>query len=137
MEQLGIQMLMPEHHLYESKRKVWNAAIDRYPRAIAVCQSEEDVIAAMKFAAAEGLSVSIRGGGHHVAGTAVCDDGLMIDLSDMRSVEVDAERRIAYVQAGATLGDMDLATQKYNLATPTGTVSKTGIAGLALNGGLG
>lgn len=136
-DKLGNRFLMPQDVLYEEKRKVWNAAINRYPSAIAVCGSEEDVVSAVRLAAERGLAVSIRGGGHHVAGTAVCDDGLMIDLSEMRQVKVDEIRRIAFVQGGATLADIDLETQKYGLATPLGTVSKTGVAGLALNGGLG
>lgn len=136
-EKMKHRLYLPGEEMYENKRKVWNAAIDRYPQAIAGCHDEEDVVAAVRYAAGKGLSVSIRGGGHHVAGTAICDGGLMIDLSAMRRVEVDEQRRVAFVQGGATLGDVDRESQKYGLATPTGTVSKTGIAGLALNGGIG
>lgn len=89
------------------------------------------------FAIDQGLPISIKGGGHHTAGTAVCDDGVMIDLSNMQKVIVNPERKIAVVQGGAKLGDIDKETQKYGFATPTGTVSETGVAGLALGGGLG
>lgn len=94
-------------------------------------------MAAVQFAKANQLSISIRGGGHHVGGFAVCEGGLMIDLSQMRKVTVDETRQVAIVEGGATLGDIDLETQKYGLAVPTGTVSETGVAGLALNGGIG
>ncbi|GAA0321582.1 FAD-binding oxidoreductase [Bacillus carboniphilus] len=136
-EKVGSRLILPGEESYDEKRKVWNGAIDRRPAAIIVCQSEEDVVAAVKFANEQGLHISIRGGGHHVAGTAVCDDGLMIDLSQMRAVTVNEELKVAYVEGGATLGDIDEETQKYGLATPTGTVSETGVAGLALSGGLG
>ncbi|GAA0488174.1 FAD-binding oxidoreductase [Salinibacillus aidingensis] len=131
------RLLLPEHHEYNERRKVFNGGIERYPKAIAVCLTEEDVRAAVTFARTEILTISVRGGGHHVAGTAVCDHGLMIDLSEMRNVDVDTDRKIAYVEGGAILRDIDMETQKYGLATPTGTVSQTGIGGLALGGGLG
>ncbi|WP_078410090.1 FAD-binding oxidoreductase [Priestia abyssalis] len=134
---VGSRLIRPNDELYDEKRKVWNAAIDRKPAAIVVCESEDDVMAAVQFAKEHQLSISVRAGGHHVAGLAVCDDGLMIDLSQMRKVTVDKERRVALVEGGAILGDIDLETQKYGLATPTGTVSETGVAGLALNGGIG
>jgi FAD/FMN-containing dehydrogenase len=112
-------------------------AIDKHPAAILVCKTSSDVVAAVRFAKDRDIPVSIRGGGHHVAGTAVCDKGLMIDLSDMCKVSVDTVKRVAVVEPGATLGDVDAETQKYGLVTPTGTVSETGVAGLALCGGLG
>jgi FAD/FMN-containing dehydrogenase len=130
-------LILPEEEGYNERRKVWNTAIDKHPVAILVCKTPLDVVAAVRFAKERDIPVSIRGGGHHVAGTAVCNKGLMIDLSDMRKVSVDTVRRIAVVEAGATLGDVDAETQKYGLATPTGTVSETGVAGLALCGGLG
>ncbi|MRG86329.1 FAD-binding oxidoreductase [Salinibacillus xinjiangensis] len=136
-ERLGSKVVVPQDELYEEKRKVWNGAINRYPNAIVLCQSEADVVAAVQYANEQAMSIAIKGGGHHVAGTGVCDDGLMIDLSEMRKVKVDEKRKVAIVQGGATLGDVDKETQKYGLATPTGTVSETGIAGLALGGGLG
>ncbi|WP_423798292.1 FAD-binding oxidoreductase [Neobacillus sp. SAB-20_R2A] len=135
--QIGSRLLLPGNERYEETRKVWNTAVDKQPAAIVVCESEEDVSAGVKFAKENHLSISIRGGGHHVGGFAVCDGGLMIDLSQMRSVVVDESRQVALVEGGATLGDIDLETQKYGLAVPTGTVSETGVAGLALNGGLG
>lgn len=131
------QVILPKNEQYDEIRKVWNGAIDKHPKAIAVCESESDVVAAVEYAIENDLLLSIRGGGHHLAGTAVCDDGLMIDLSHMKKVEVDQERKVAIVQGGATLGDIDKETQKYGLATPTGTVSETGVAGLALGGGMG
>lgn len=130
-------LILPGEQGYDERRKVWNMAFDKYPAAILVCKTSTDVVAAVQFAKEKDIPVSIRGGGHHVAGTAVCDKGIMIDLSDMRKVTVDTVRRIAVVEPGATLGDVDAQTQKYGLATPTGTVSETGIAGLALCGGLG
>lgn len=136
-EKLSGSVLLSEDESYELRRKLWNAAIDRKPAAIAVCRSEEDVAAAVRFAAERRLAVSVRGGGHHVGGMAVGDDALMLDLSGMRGVKVDPERRVAFVEAGATLGDVDRETQNHGLAVPTGTVSRTGIAGLTLNGGLG
>ncbi|MFJ8244325.1 FAD-binding oxidoreductase [Peribacillus asahii] len=134
---VGSRLIRPNDARYDEVRKVWNAVIDRKPAAIVVCESEDDVIAAVQFAKENELSISIRGGGHHVAGLAVCDEGVMIDLSHMRKVTVDEKRQVAVVEGGATLGDIDLETQKYGLAVPTGTVSETGVAGLALNGGIG
>ncbi|WP_421380698.1 FAD-binding oxidoreductase [Bacillus salacetis] len=136
-KKVGSRLILPHQDKYDETRKVWNGAIDRKPGAIVVCESAEDVMAAVKFANENGLSISIRGGGHHVAGTAVCDDGVMIDLSQMRKVTVNEDNKIAYVQGGALLQDIDKETQKYGLAVPTGTVSETGVAGLALSGGLG
>ncbi|MFD2044830.1 FAD-binding oxidoreductase [Ornithinibacillus salinisoli] len=131
------QIILPDHELYEVKRKVWNGAVDRRPAVIFECKSEADVVSAVKYANDQNLTISIRGGGHHVAGTAVCDNGVMIDLSNMKEVHVEEYRRVAIVEGGATLADIDCETQKYGLATPTGTVSKTGVAGLALGGGFG
>jgi FAD/FMN-containing dehydrogenase len=123
--------------LYDEKRKVWNATIDRQPGAIIVCESEEDVVKAVQFANEKGLHMTARAGGHHVGGFGTCDEGIMIDLSQMKKVTVDQERQVALVEGGAKLGDIDTETQKFGLATPTGTVSETGVAGLALSGGLG
>ncbi|RLQ94889.1 FAD-binding oxidoreductase [Falsibacillus albus] len=131
------RVILPGQVQYDETRKVWNGAVDRKPGMIVVCELAEDVAAAVKYARERQLSVSIRGGGHHLAGTAVCDDGVMIDLSKMRKVNVEPERKVAHVQGGALLSDIDRETQKFGLAVPTGTVSETGVAGLALNGGLG
>lgn len=130
-------VLVPGDAGYDEARQVWNAMIDRRPVLIARCMSSEDVIQAVKFARKHNLLVSIRGGGHNIAGNAVCDDGLMIDLSLMKGVKVDPEDRRATVEPGCTLGDLDAATQAYGLATPLGINSTTGVAGLTLGGGFG
>ncbi|WP_282604222.1 FAD-binding oxidoreductase [Pelagibius sp. Alg239-R121] len=131
------QLLLPEDQGYDTARQVWNAMIDRRPAAILHCVCADDVVVAVKTAVAYGLAVSVRGGGHNVAGTAVSDGGLMIDLSSLRSVQVDAKRQRAWVEGGATLRDLDAATQAQGLATPGGVVSSTGVAGLTLGGGFG
>jgi FAD/FMN-containing dehydrogenase len=136
-ETLSGAVLDPAHPAYEEARKVWNGTIDRRPALIAQCQSEEDVIAAVKFAKQHDVLVAVRGGGHGVAGYAVCDDGLVIDLSPMRDVEVDVDARLVRVQAGARWADVDRTAQTYGLATPGGEVSVTGVAGLTLGGGMG
>ena len=122
---------------YDSARAVWNGAIDRRPRLIARCIGSADVVAAVRFARDHDLEIAIRGGGHNVAGTAVCDDGIVIDLSAMRAVRVDPANRRAWVQGGALWGDVDHETQAHGLATTGGIVSHTGVAGLTLGGGVG
>ena len=122
---------------YEEAREIWNAMIDRRPALIARCTNTDDVKQAVAIARKHRLLVSVRGGGHNIAGSAVCDGGLMIDLSLMNSVRVDADARRASVGPGATLGDFDGETQKAGLATPLGINSTTGIAGLTLGGGFG
>ncbi|SIS04538.1 FAD-binding oxidoreductase [Natronorubrum thiooxidans] len=122
---------------YDDARAVWNGMIDAYPKLIARCRGTADVIRAVEFACENDLRVAVRGGGHNVAGTAVCDDGLVIDLSEMRGVWVDPEERTAWIQGGATWADVDHETQAFGLATPGGVVSKTGVAGLTLGGGIG
>ena len=122
---------------YDNARAVWNGAIDRRPRLIARCMGTADVVAAVRFARDHDLEIAIRGGGHNVAGTAVCDDGIVIDLSAMRAVRVDPKGRRAWVQGGALWGDVDHETQVHGLATTGGIVSHTGVAGLTLGGGLG
>jgi FAD/FMN-containing dehydrogenase len=131
------QRITPGHAEYDTARAVWNGAIDRYPRLIARCTGTADVIAAVRFARKHNLAIAIRGGGHNVAGTAVCDDGIVIDLSPMRAVEVDPDRGTARVQGGALWGDVDQQTQAHGLATTGGIVSHTGVAGLTLGGGIG
>lgn len=122
---------------FDHARRVWNAMIDRKPGVIARCRGTADVMRAVRFAAANGLGVAVRGGGHNVAGHAVCDSNLMIDLSEMRAVHVDPVRRTAIVEGGATWADVDRETQAFGLATPGGLISETGVAGLTLSGGFG
>jgi hypothetical protein len=122
---------------YNNARAVWNGAIDRRPRLIARCIGTADVVAAVRFARDHDLEIAIRGGGHNVAGTAVCDDGIVIDLSAMRGVRIDPADRTAWVQGGALWGDVDHETQAHGLATTGGIVSHTGVAGLTLGGGVG
>jgi FAD/FMN-containing dehydrogenase len=130
-------VILPGDPTYDGVRAVWNAMIDRKPAAIVRCTSEADVVAALGFARERRLPISVRGGGHHIAGLSVCDGGLMIDLSTMRGVHVDAAARRAVVQPGALLADVDAATMAHDLATPLGINSTTGVAGLTLGGGFG
>ncbi len=122
---------------YDDARKVWNATVDRRPALIARCRSEADVQSAVRFASAHRMLVSVRGGGHHIAGNAVAEGGLMIDLSAMNAVAIDARGRTARVGPGALLADFDRAAQAHALATPLGINSTTGVAGLTLGGGFG
>jgi FAD/FMN-containing dehydrogenase len=122
---------------YDEARVIWNGLADKRPAIIARCTGAADVIDAVNFARNHGLLVAVRGGGHNVAGNAMCDDGIVIDLSGMNSVRVDPTARTARVGGGATLGDVDHETQAFGLAAPLGVVSKTGVAGLTLCGGLG
>jgi FAD/FMN-containing dehydrogenase len=130
-------LLPPSHEQYSSARLIWNGMISREPALIARCRSSNDVMLAIKLAREEGLAISVRGGGHGVAGTAVCEDGLMIDLSPMKKVEVDVTRREAVAEPGVLWGEFDRATESHGLATTGGQVSHTGIAGLTLGGGFG
>jgi FAD/FMN-containing dehydrogenase len=131
------ELLRPEDEGYDAARRVFNGMIDRRPALIARCAGAADVILGVTFAREQGLPLSVRGGGHSVAGTAVCEGGLMLDLSGLKGIRVDPARRIAQAQPGLTLGEFDRETQVYGLATTTGVVSMTGIAGLTLGGGLG
>jgi FAD/FMN-containing dehydrogenase len=131
------QLIGPEDAAYDDARAVWNGMIDRRPALIVRCAGATDVIHAVRLAREHDLVVAVRGGGHNIAGSAVCDDGLVIDLSAMRAVRVDPAGRIARVQGGATLGDLDHETAAFGLATPGGVVSTTGVAGLTLGGGFG
>jgi FAD/FMN-containing dehydrogenase len=131
------QLIWPEHPDYDRARAVFNGAIDRRPVLIARPLDAADAAAAIEFARAQDLAASIRGGGHSVAGHAVADDALMIDLRLMRDVTVDAERRLADAGGGATWNDVDPACQRHGLATPGGTFGTTGVGGLTLGGGIG
>jgi len=130
-------LLRPGEDGYDEARRIWNGAIDRRPALIARCAGADDVAAAVRFAREHDLLVSVRGGGHAVAGHAVCDDGLMIDLSLMKAVTVDPTSRTAKAAAGLLWSEFDKATQPMGLATTGGIISHTGIAGLTLGGGLG
>src|SRR5262245_59190029 len=136
-EQILGQALVPGDPGYDTARRIQNGLIDRRPAVIARCSGTADVQAAVRFARERGLEIAIRGGGHNVAGNAVCEGGLMIDLSPMRAVHVDPRGRRARVQGGATWRDYDRETQLHALASTGGTVSMTGVAGLTLGGGLG
>lgn len=122
---------------YDAARAVWNAMIDRHPAAIARCKGTADVLDVVRFARTRRIPISIRGGGHNVAGHAVADGGVMVDLSLMRAVRVDPQARRAWVEGGATWGDVDRETQAFGLAVPGGLISDTGVAGLTLSGGMG
>ena len=130
-------LLLPGGSDYETRRHVWNGAIDRRPLAIARCIDAEDAAAAVKFAARERVPMTVRGGGHNVAGLAVRDDALMLDLGAMNHVEVDAQSCVARVEGGALWRDVDAATQPHGLATTGGFVSTTGVGGYTLGGGVG
>jgi hypothetical protein len=131
------ELVRPEDDGYDATRAVFNGTIDKRPAMIVRCAGTSDVLRGVDFARTHDLLLSIRGGGHSVAGKAVCDGGLMLDLSPMKGIRVDPARRTAQAQAGLTLGEFDHETQEFGLATTLGVVSMTGIAGLTLGGGLG
>ncbi len=130
-------VIRPRGADYDDARRVFNAIIDRHPALILRCANESDVIAGVNFARERGLLVAVRGGGHNVMGYGVCDDGLVIDLSEMKRVDVEPKRRVARAQGGATWGDFDRATQAVGLAGTGGIVPSTGVGGLTLGGGFG
>jgi len=130
-------VILPDDPRYDEARGIWNAMIDKHPGAIARCSGCADVMHAVSVARDQGLLVSVRSGGHNIAGNALCDDGLTIDLSSMKSVRIDPDARLAYVEPGATLGDFDHEAQAFGLATYLGINSTTGVAGLTLGGGFG
>lgn len=131
------ELLAAGHAEYDASRKVWNGMVDKRPALIARCVEASDVVACIRFARERGVPLSVRGGGHNYAGKAVCDDGLVIDLSRMKGISVDPTRRTVRAQAGLRLGEFDRETQKYGLATTLGVNTDTGIAGLTLGGGYG
>ncbi len=130
-------LILPSDDAYDEARSIWNAMIDRRPQLIVQCADAADVIQAVNFARENELLVAVHGAGHNIAGNAVCDDGIMISFSKMKSVQVDPGTRTASVEPGVTLGELDEATQAHALATPTGINSTTGVAGLTLGGGFG
>jgi FAD/FMN-containing dehydrogenase len=135
--QLRGPLLRPGDPGYEDSRTVWNAMIQRHPALVVRCLGVSDVIAGVRFAREQGLTLCIKGGGHNIAGLATCDGGLMLDLSLMRGVMVDPQARIARAQGGCLLGDVDRETQLHGLAATLGFVSNTGIGGLTVGGGFG
>src|SRR5213082_1176028 len=122
---------------YDVHRRIWNGSFDKHPALIIRCAGVSDVIAAVKFGRESGLPVAVRSGGHSFPGLSVADDALMIDLSPMKGVRVDPDKRTARVQAGVLLGELDRETQAFGLAVPSGIVTHTGVAGLTLGGGIG
>jgi FAD/FMN-containing dehydrogenase len=134
---LSGRVLLPGNDDYEAARRVHNGLVDRAPAVIARCRSAADVAAGVRFARAAGLDISVRGGGHNVAGRAVADDAVMIDLAEMKGIEVDPEARTVRAEGGLTWAELNAATQEHGLAVTGGVISTTGIAGLTLGGGLG
>jgi FAD/FMN-containing dehydrogenase len=131
------EVILPVNDGYDRARALWNGAHDRLPQAIVRPRGAVDVVAALGYAREHELAIGVRGGGHHVAGHACVDDGVVIDMSLMRGVWVDRERRVVHVQGGALWADVDRATQQYGLAVPGGTISSVGVAGFTLGGGIG
>jgi FAD/FMN-containing dehydrogenase len=137
LRNLNGQLIRPGDPGYDESRTVWNAMVDKRPRAIVRCADTADVIAAVRAARELDLPIGVRCGGHGIAGLAVPDDGIMIDLRDMNTVGIDPGQRRAYVAGGALLGSLDRASQRYGMATTAGNVSHTGVGGLTLGGGMG
>jgi FAD/FMN-containing dehydrogenase len=136
-ESFAGEIVLPEDPGYDGARAVWNGMADRRPALVARPADVDDVVSALRFAREEELLVAVRCGGHSIPGLSTCDDGIVIDLSRIRSVEVDPERRIARISGGSLLGDLDDAAQEHGLVCPVGVVSHTGVAGLTLGGGMG
>lgn len=131
------EVLLPGDDGYDEARSIWNGMIDRNPAVVVRPTGTADVMSAVEFARGHDLPLAVKGGGHNIAGNAVRDDGLLIDLALMNSVRVDPTARTARVGPGATMADLDHETQAFGLATPGGVVSTTGVAGLTLGGGMG
>ena len=134
---LGGELILPGDSGYDEARQIWNAMIDRKPAMIVQVSGAGDVQTAVRFAGTNKLDITIRGAGHNIAGNSISDGALMIDFSKMKKVNVDPDKKTAFAEPGATLGDFDKETQKHGLATPVGINSTTGIAGLTLGGGFG
>ncbi len=135
--QIRGELITSQSKIYDEARTVWNGLIDKTPALVVRCMNTGDVVDTLNFARENNLLVAVRSGGHNVAGNAVCDDGIVIDLSEMKGIHVDPETRTARVQPGADWGDVDKETQLHGLVTPGGQVSITGVAGLTLGGGMG
>ena len=137
--QLRLQgkLLSPQDSGYDTARKVYNGMIDKHPALIAQCSDVDDVVTMVNYARENNLLLAVKGGGHNGAGSGVCDDGLVIDLSGMKRIEVDADKQTVWVEGGCLLRELDAATHEYGLAVPTGINGTTGVAGLTLGGGLG
>ena len=135
--QLRGRLCLPDEAGYDEARTIWNAMIDRRPAAVVRCSGASDVMRAVRLARDHDLLVAVRGGGHNISGNAVCEGGLLIDLSPMHSVRIDPKKQIARVEPGVTLGEFDKEAQAFGLATPLGINSTTGVAGLTLGGGFG
>ncbi|HTR45434.1 MAG TPA: FAD-dependent oxidoreductase [Thermodesulfovibrionales bacterium] len=131
------EVVRPDDERYDDARRVWNGMIDRRPAMIVYCTDADDVIRSVRFASSRELRIAVRSGGHNVAGNSVCDSGMVIDLSAMKGIEVNALTRTARAEAGLTWAEFDSAAQAHGLATTGGIVSHTGIAGLTLGGGIG
>jgi hypothetical protein len=131
------ELVPPDDATYDRHRAVWNGSIDRHPALIARCTRASDVSAAVTFARRTGLPLAIKGGGHSFPGQSVCDDGIVVDLGEMKGIDVDPQARTASAEAGVLLGELDRETQAYGLAVPAGIVTHTGLAGLTLGGGIG
>jgi FAD/FMN-containing dehydrogenase len=136
-ERLSGELLRPTDRAYDDARVVWNALVDKRPALIARCSAAHDVVSSVRFAREHSLEVSVRGGGHNIAGNAVIDRGLMIDLTPMKAIDVDPDRRRVRAQAGLNLGEFDRGTHPFGLATTMGVATDTGMAGLTLGGGYG
>jgi FAD/FMN-containing dehydrogenase len=131
------ELIVPGSAGYDGARIVWNGMIDRRPALVARCDGVDDVVSAIRFGREHELPIAVRGGGHSVGGFSTCDDGIVIDLSRMHGVEIDAERRVASVRGGSLLRELDTAAQEHGLVCPVGVVGHTGVAGLSLGGGMG
>ncbi len=131
------EIVVPGSSGYDAARVVWNAMIDRRPAIVARCDGVDDVVRSIRFGRDQGMAIAVRSGGHSVGGFSTCDDGIVIDLSLMRGVRVDPDRRIAFVRGGSLLRELDEGAQEHGLACPVGVVGHTGVAGLTLGGGMG